>query len=173
MTVETVSAHSRRRVLSAAIGAAAATVVSTLTRPASTRAGTDGDVVLGAQNTALSETTIEAEPSPSHFAGASVLRLVANDNGTALLVRGKVRLERSGRATVLAGRASVDIDLRPRDLPFHGLEGTPLCFANVMGYRPGVFVTNVRPNYPGTGRIRIYLNRRASSDTFVAWFVLN
>ena len=61
---------------------------------------------------------------------------------TALRVTGKARLTRSGRATVSAGRSSVDIDLRTKG----GLTGTPLCFANLMSYRPGVFVTTVRPN---------------------------
>ena len=88
-------------------------------------------------------------------------------------MRGKAKFNRSGRVTVLAGRSSVDIDFRPRDLPFHGLEGTPLCFANLMSYRPGVFVTTVRPNYPIAGKMRIYLNRAVSSNAFVAWVVLN
>ena len=88
---------------------------------------------------------------------------------TALRVTGKARLTRSGRATVSAGRSSVDIDLRTKG----GLTGTPLCFANLMSYRPGVFVTTVRPNYPVTGKARIYLNRTVSANTFVAWFVLN
>ena len=63
----------------------------------------------------------------------------------------------------------MDIDLRQKG----GLSGTPLCFANVTSYRPGVFVTMVRPNYPVLGKVRIYLNRAVSSNTFVAWFVLN
>ena len=90
------------------------------------------------------------------------------------MVSGKARFpRRSGRATVVAGKASVDIDFRPWDLPFEGLEGTPLCFANLMSYRPGVFATTVRPNHPIRGKMRIYLNRAVSSNTYVAWFVLN
>jgi hypothetical protein len=83
---------------------------------------------------------------------------------------GKVRVrDRSGRATVSAGRSSVDIDLRQKG----GLGGTPCCFANLMSYRPGVFVTTVRPNYPVAGKARIYLNRAVTSNAYVAWFVLN
>ena len=94
----------------------------------------------------------------------------ASPNGTGLYVRGKVRhFTRSGRATVAAGRSSVDINLSTRG----GLSGTPLCFANLMTYRPGVFVTTVRPNYPVVGKLRIYLNRAVSGNTFVAWSVLN
>jgi hypothetical protein len=86
------------------------------------------------------------------------------------VISGKVRVrDRSGRATVTAGRQSVDIDLRQKG----GLGGTPCCFANLMSYRTGVFVTTVRPNYPVTGKARIYLNRTVSSNTYVAWFVVN
>lgn len=89
---------------------------------------------------------------------------------TALYVIGKARLaSRSGRATVGAGKSTVDVDLRQKG----GLRGTPLCFANLMSYRPGVSVTTVRPNYPVAGKARIYLNRAVSANTFVAWFVLN
>ena len=71
--------------------------------------------------------------------------------------------------TVSAGNSLVDVNLRQKG----GLIGTPLCFPNLMSYRPGVFVTTVRPNYPADGRVRIYLNRAVSSNTLVAWFVLN
>jgi len=81
---------------------------------------------------------------------------------------GHVVMSRSGRATVLKGTAYVTIDLRSKG----GLGGTPLCFANVMSYRPGLFVTMVRPNYPIAGKARIYLNRLASANTYVAWFIL-
>lgn len=166
--------RSRRGILTAAAGAAAATVASAIHRAAPVRAGVDGDVVLGARNVALTETTIAAEPGPGNFAGASVLRLEADDNGTALTVDGKARFSRSGRATVRAGRSSVDIYVGPGpEAPFYGLEGTPLCFANLMTYRAGVFVTTVRPNYPSNGTIRIYLNRTVSANSFVSWFILN
>jgi hypothetical protein len=88
---------------------------------------------------------------------------------TALTVVGKARFSRSGRATVLAGKSSVDVDLRQKGR----LSGTPLCFANLMSHRSGVFVTTVRPNYPVAGKARIYLNRAVTANTFVAWFVLN
>jgi hypothetical protein len=90
-------------------------------------------------------------------------------SGTALEVSGLARMSRSGRATVMAGRASVDIDLRAKG----GLAGTPLCFANLMTYRQGTFVTAVRPNYPVSGKARIYLNRAVTGSTNVAWVVLN
>jgi hypothetical protein len=92
------------------------------------------------------------------------------DEGAGLVVYGKTKFPtRSGRATVAAGRAFVDIDLRQKG----GLSGTPLCFANLTSHRPGVHIAAVRPNDPGTGRMRIYLNRAVRSNTFVAWFVLS
>jgi hypothetical protein len=92
------------------------------------------------------------------------------EHGTALYVWGKTRMAtRSGRATVVAGRSSVDIDLRSKG----GLSGTPLCFANLMSDRPGVFVRTFRPTYPVTGKARIYLNRTVGANTYVAWFVLS
>ncbi|MFL5687170.1 MAG: hypothetical protein ACJ77D_14075 [Chloroflexota bacterium] len=163
------SGHTRRAVLAAAAGAAVATVASAIDRPASVLAGSDGDVVLGSENTSMTETVMRAEWGSK----ANVLRLIADDNGDALIVGGKMRLERSGRAKVLAGKSTVDVDLRPTDLPFYGLEGTPLCFATLMTYRAGVFVTTARPNYPIKGKIRIYLNRAVPADTFVSWVVLN
>jgi hypothetical protein len=90
--------------------------------------------------------------------------------GVGLHVRGRTKLvNRSGRATVATGRATVDIDLRRKG----GLSGTPLCFANLMSHRPGVFVTTVGPNFPVAGKARIYLNRTVRSNTHVAWVVLN
>ncbi|HET9756100.1 MAG TPA: hypothetical protein VFP66_06340 [Candidatus Limnocylindrales bacterium] len=170
MSVDIALSRSRRSLLTAAAGAAAATVVSAIDRAAPVRAGTDGDVVLGEVNTAFAETVIQAE----WLTTDNVLRLVADEGRTALVVRGKVKFNRSGRATILAGRSSVDIDFRlGPDSPWYGLEGTPLCFANLMSYRPGVFVTTVRPNYPIAGKMRIYLNRTVNSRTFVAWVVLN
>jgi hypothetical protein len=173
MVLETSVPRSRRAILAAAAGAAAATAAAAMTRPLDVSADDGDPLILGQPSVAQTETSISAEPSPHIFPGA-VLRLAANDNGTGLSVFGKVKFtNRSGRVTVPAGRSSVDVDLRPTDLPFHGLEGTPLCFANVMSHRPGVFVTNVRPNHPVEGKIRIYLNRSAPSPTYVAWLVLN
>jgi hypothetical protein len=77
----------------------------------------------------------------------NVLGLGADDNRFALVVSGKVRFNRSGRASVPAGWRHVDIGLRPSDLPFYGVEGTPLCFANLMSYRPGC---SSRPSDPTT-----------------------
>jgi hypothetical protein len=169
VTDETTAFRTRRALLTAGVAAAAATVATAIDRATPVRAGSDGDVVLGAANLASSETTIAVEP----MSGLNVLQLVADDNTTALTVRGKARFSRSGRATVLAGRSAVDIDFRPLDLPYYGLEGTPLCFANLMSYRPGVYVSAVRPNFPIKGKMRIYLNRTVASSTFVSWFVLN
>ena len=214
-----VAARSRRAVLAAAASAAAASAAATLARPLSAAAADGDPLILGQQNQADTNTTLDgaliakpflmvenAEPGlPAALIGRSlngtgvygqtegnsgvvtgsasagvygtastpgaigVVAVNGNLTGTGLWVQGKVKLRtRSGRATVRAGRSSVDIDLTRG-----GLDGTPLCFANLMSYRPGVFVTTVRPNYPVVHKARIYLNRTVSSNTHVAWFVLN
>ena len=58
MATDPTAPRSRRAVLVAATGVAAAGVVSALARPSAVLAGTDGDVVLGGSNTASSTTTI-------------------------------------------------------------------------------------------------------------------
>jgi hypothetical protein len=172
MSTEMSTPRSRRAVLAAAAGAAAATAVSAFARTAPVRAGMDGDVVLGQVNIPSDTTAIVYGDVLDHF---TVLRLAAGDGATALEASGKIRFtSRSGRVTVPAGRSYVDITLRlGDDSPWSMLEGTPLCFANLMSYRPGVFVTTVRPNYPSRGLMRIYLNKAVTSSAFVAWFVLN
>lgn len=64
MSLDTTVPRSRRALLGAAIGAAVATVASALGRPAPVRAGTDGDVVLGAANEATTTTTIVNSTTP-------------------------------------------------------------------------------------------------------------
>jgi hypothetical protein len=172
MSTEMSAPRSRRAILAAAAGAAAATVASAFARTAPVRAGIDGDVVLGQVNTPIDTTAIVYGDVLDHF---TVLRLAAGDGATALEAFGKIRFPtRSGRVAVPAGRSYVDINLSlGGDSPWTMLEGTPLCFANLMSYRPGVFVTTVRPNYPSRGRIRIYLNKAVTASAYVSWLVLN
>lgn len=88
--------------------------------------------------------------------------------GRALAVDGKAMFSRSGRATITAGAASVDVDLTTKG----GLRGTPLCFANLTTRRSGIHVETVRPNFPSPGKLRVYVNKAVPGSTFVAWFVL-
>jgi hypothetical protein len=76
---------------------------------------------------------------------------------------------RVGRAKVLAGHRYVDVDLRSQG----GLGSSPRCFAELQTYRSGVWVTACRPNYPVTGKARIYLNKAVSKATHVAWNITN
>jgi hypothetical protein len=97
------------------------------------------------------------------------IRAVSSE-GTALKVEGKARFNRSGRVSVVKNRAYVDVDLTAMG----GLSGTSLCFANLAYPRSGVYVRAVRPNYPATGKMRIYLNKVASTtrSTPLSWLVL-
>ena len=123
-------------------------------------AATDGVGVLG---TTDSGTAVDAMANGS---GTGVQAYSAT--GAALAVQGKATFSRSGRVTVPRGKTYADVDLASKG----GLSGTPLCFANLMSYRPGVYVSAMRPNYPSTGKLRIYLNKAATASTYVAWVVL-
>jgi hypothetical protein len=106
----------------------------------------------------------------AHSRQAIGVLAIGTAEGVALRVDGRATLAtRSGRATIEAGRSYVDIDLRSKG----GLAGTPLCFATLRSYRPGVYVAAVRANYPSSHKARIYLNKAVSSTTNVSWFVLN
>jgi hypothetical protein len=90
----------------------------------------------------------------------------AATTGQALNVVGRASFSRSGRVTIAAGHASVDVTVTG------GLAGTPLCFANLLDYRSGVWVTAVKPNVPSSGKLRIYLNRTVAASTPIAWIVM-
>jgi len=90
-----------------------------------------------------------------------------SDSGQALHVEGKIHSSRSGKATVTAGHRSVTATVPG------GLGGTPLCFANLSSYRVGVAVAAVRPNWPSSGKIRIYLTRVVTRSTSVSWMVMD
>jgi hypothetical protein len=254
--------RSRRALLGAALGAAAATVAGSFVGPEGVRAGSDGDLVLGTSNDATSTTSISETSATGPglrvdaFHGAaivgqsgsgpgvmglspvgsfqpgvkgigwmqspavvgycelgSVLGSPPTDfpwktgvygttsvvldpeergvfgkasqgqgvrgeattgigvyatatSGTALRVDGKAAFKRSGKATIPAGHNYVDVTVTG------GLVGTPLCFANLMTYRSGVSVAAVRPNYPGTGKLRIYLTKSVTASTSLAWMVM-
>jgi hypothetical protein len=91
-----------------------------------------------------------------------------SDTGTALKVTGKVSLNRSGKVNFPANATYIDIT------PPGGLSGTPLCFANLMEFRPGVYIAAIRPNWPSAGKVRIYLNKAASTTliTPLSWMVI-
>jgi hypothetical protein len=100
-------------------------------------------------------------------AGSGTAGLFTATTGTALQTTGKVKLNRSGKATIGAGKSYVDVAVAG------GLAGTPLCFANLRTNRTGVYVQSVIPT-TSTGKIRIRLNKVASSSssTYVSWAVL-
>ncbi|HJP88087.1 MAG TPA: hypothetical protein VJ850_03525 [Candidatus Limnocylindrales bacterium] len=86
--------------------------------------------------------------------------------GIALAATGKVTMNRSGKVTIPINVTSIDVTVPG------GLSGTPLVFATLQYSRSGVWVTGARPNWPSTGKIRIYLNKGLATATPVAWMVL-
>lgn len=103
--------------------------------------------------------------APTRIAGVLAS---CDTGGVALDVRGKSVFSRSGKVSIAKGRYYVDVDLRAKE----GLAGTPLCFATLMTYRSGYHVAAVRPNYPSSGKLRIYLNKALTSATYVAYLVI-
>ena len=77
MATDLNASRTRRSFLAAATGAAAATVVSAIERPIPVRAGTDGDVVLGAENTSTTPTTITCTPDYTTV-GPTAVQVVVN-----------------------------------------------------------------------------------------------
>lgn len=81
----------------------------------------------------------------------------------ALEVFGKVKFSRSGRNTIAAGRSSLRINLV-------GVTAASRIFAVLHSNRASRYVRAVVPT---TGSFTVYLNTTVSSNTFVAWFVIN
>ncbi len=95
--------------------------------------------------------------------GAGVQAFGATDSDTALDVHGKVKFNRSGRATVAKNKSSVKVSLPGVTT---GSRVFAVCFTNRSGRW-------VRAATPTTGSFTIYLNATVSATTYVSWWVLN
>ena len=81
---------------------------------------------------------------------------------------GRTTFHRSGRVNVPANRSYVDVTVPG------GLASTAAVLATLQAFRSGVWVMSARVNYPTAGKVRINLNKVASTtaSTPLAWFVL-
>jgi hypothetical protein len=88
--------------------------------------------------------------------------------GVALDVIGRAVFSRSGRVSVPANAAYVDVTVPG------GLSSSANVLATLQYKRGDVHVLAARPNYPSSGKVRIYLSAVASTvgTTPLAWFVL-
>ena len=88
--------------------------------------------------------------------------------GKALDVTGRVIMNRSGIVSIPANATSVDVTVPG------GIAATAMVFATLQIARSGVWVRAARPAWPSAGKLRIYLNKAASTteSTPVAWMVL-
>lgn len=125
---------------------------------------------LSTDGTGVVALTTSTEPallalSSSVGAGGVAVRAQAPTGGTAISAVGRVDLDRSGRATIRAGKRSVRVTVPG------GLTGASLAFANLTAYRRGVHIAAVTSD-PTTERITIRLNKAVAAATPVAWFVL-
>jgi len=92
-----------------------------------------------------------------------VLARGATSSGYGLQVVGKVKFNRSGRATILAGKSSIKVTLA-------AATSSTRVFAVLHSNRSGRYVRAVVPT---TGSFTIYLNSTVTSSTYVAWFALD
>lgn len=88
--------------------------------------------------------------------------------GVALAVSGRATFSRSGRTSIPRNRNYFDITVPG------GLASTASVIATLQTYRSGVWVAACRTNYPSAGKVRIYLNKVASTtaSTTVAWMAI-
>lgn len=96
-------------------------------------------------------------------AEAGVVALGSSASSLALDVRGKVKFSRSGRATIARNKSTVKVTLS-------GVTTSSRVFAVLYSNRAGRYV---RAAVPTSGSFKIYLNAKATSTTYVSWFVLN
>jgi hypothetical protein len=84
-------------------------------------------------------------------------------SGTALSVSGKAHFSRSGRKTISAGHSTVTVALA-------GTTTGSKVFAVLASNRASRYVRAV---VPSSGSFKVYLNATVSSNSTIAWFVLD
>ena len=117
------------------------------------------------QGSGVAATTVKGWALEAQATGTGTGVHAESAAGIALDVIGKVKFNRSGRTTILAGKTSLVITVPG------GVTATSLCFATLTVYRSGVYVAAVRPNYPA-GKMTVYLNKAIGANTVVSWMVL-
>jgi hypothetical protein len=95
--------------------------------------------------------------------GPGVQALGATASSPALKVTGKVSFNRSGRKLIAAGKTSVVVSLA-------GVATSSKIFAVLSNNRSGRYVRAV---VPGTNQFTIYLNTSYTSQSYIAWFVID
>ncbi len=99
------------------------------------------------------------------YDGVAVSASTAVDAGSALEVSGRARFSRSGKVTMPAGKTQVTV-------PVANLDAASLVFATVQERRDDFHILGAVAD-PASAKITIYVNRKASKATTVAWFVVN
>ncbi len=94
---------------------------------------------------------------------AGVEAIGATASSPALKVTGKVSFNRSGRKLIAAGKTSVVVSLA-------GVTTSSKIFAVMSNNRTGRYVRAV---VPGTNQFTIYLNASYTSQSYLAWFVID
>ena len=119
-----------------------------------------GAGAVGVRAVSASGTALKVE-GPAQFDGAATFVSGA-------VVVGRAVFTRSGRVNIPKGKAFVDVTVAG------GLGPSANVLATLQTYRPGVYVAACVRDYPTVGKVRINLNKVASSTraTAVAWFAI-
>jgi hypothetical protein len=99
----------------------------------------------------------------AYLGGTAVKAWAVSTQGTALDMIGKARFSRSGKTYLLSGRSYKDVSIP-------GVTSASYALATLQSNRSGVYVQSVVPT---TGKIRIYLNKKVTAKTYVAYFVID
>jgi hypothetical protein len=141
MAIEPPLPRSRRAVLTASLGGLAALVATALGRPEAVRAGTDGDVVLGASNSTLTTTELlsgTADPTLEVVSVYSNALTAATGSVDAIAVNGH-----SANGIGVLGRTN-NVQ-KTGAAGWSGWDGTGL-----VGYTNNAYVTNGWGSFPAT-----------------------
>jgi len=93
---------------------------------------------------------------------------------TAMVVDGQVKVLTSGLMTILAGKSAATVSSVVWGGTTYPLKLLPRCLvlATLQTNRAGLYVQAAVPNV-SNGTVTVYLNKKVTAATKVAWFVLN
>jgi hypothetical protein len=150
MAIDAAALRTRRALLVASLGGLAATVAAALGRPEIVRAGSDGDVVLGAANASPSTTSIGSLSS-----GVTAFQAVASGAGNGIGVHGHSAegfgvLGASSSGIGVVGGSTSSYGVRGTSVSNNGVQGQSTSGQGVVGTSDtGFGVSGTSPNSTG------------------------
>ena len=119
------------------------------------------------ENTGVGVLGVAGLPGPTLAipANVGVMAVAMTTAGTALYVSGRTRFSRSGRTYVAKGKQYVDVPVTG------GVSATSQILATATRYVSGTWVQAAV--YVSSTKIRVYLNKVATTTVYFTWIVLN